>query len=119
MDSRARVIEYLQAGLRAAGMRQAVIANNIANLKTPGYRRSTVNFEQHLAEALEASRPVDLTRIIPEVVQPMATPVKANGNDVDMDREVGELIKNTGKYKLYLRLISKLYRQMEQAIGAQ
>ena len=29
----------------------------------------------------------------------------------------GELIKNTGQYKFYLRLMAKLYRQMAQAIG--
>ena len=116
MGSRASIIEYLEAGLRAASLRQSVIANNIANLDTPGYRRSAVNFETRLAEVLGSSRPVDLTRIAPEVVRPMTTPIRINGNDVSMDEEVGELIKNTGRYKFYLRLMSKLYSQMEQAI---
>ena len=116
MGSRASVIEYLEAGLRAASLRQSVIANNIANLDTPGYRRSTVNFETRLAKVLSSSRPADLTEIVPEIARPMTTPVKINGNDVNMDQEVGELIKNTGRYKFYLRLMAKMYSQMEQAI---
>ena len=117
MGSGTGVIDYLEAALRATSLRQAAIANNIANLDTPGYRRSSVDFEERLAEALKTSRPVDLTRIAPEVVRTMTTPVKDNGNDVNMDQEVGELIKNTGQYKFYLRLMAKLYRQMAQAIG--
>jgi flagellar basal-body rod protein FlgB len=116
MGSRAGVIEYLEAGLRAAGLRQSVIANNIANLDTPGYRRSAVEFEKCLAEALSTSGPVDLTRVQAEIIQPMTTPVKSNGNDVSLDTEVGELIKNSGTYKLYLRLMGKVYSQMELAI---
>ena len=116
MGNATGIIEYLQAGLRAAGLRQSVIANNIANLDTPGYRRSTVAFETCLAEALASSTPADLSRIEPRIIQPLATPVKANGNDVNLDAEVGELIKNTGTYKLYLRLLDKVYSQMEMAI---
>ncbi|KPK86747.1 MAG: hypothetical protein AMJ81_00330 [Phycisphaerae bacterium SM23_33] len=110
------VIEYLQAGLHAAGTRQAAIANNIANLSTPGYRRYMVEFETRLAEALESGRRVDLTRIQPELIQPQTTPVNVFGNDVSMEQEVGELMKNASVYKVYLRLLSKMYRQMELAI---
>ena len=116
MDRRASIVEALQAGLRAANLRQSVIANNISNLNTPGYRRSTVEFGERLAEALRSSRPADLTKRAGEIVRPLTTPVNANGNDVDLDTEVGGLIKNTTMYKLYLRLLAKLYGQMELAI---
>ena len=116
MGTRDGVIEYIQAGLRAASMRQAAIANNIANLNTPGYRRHAVEFEKLLAEALGGSGRVDLGEVAPRLVRPMTTAVNALGNDVNMDMEVGELVKNASTYKVYLRLLAKLYRQMELAM---
>ena len=45
---------YLNAaGALAAETRLDVIANNLANIDTPGFRKSTVVFQQRLAEALE------------------------------------------------------------------
>ena len=117
MGSGNGMIEYLQAGLRAASMRQAVIANNVANLDTPGYRRRVIEFEKLLAEALDSGGRVDLTEVRPQIIQPNSTPVNDNGSDVNMDMEIGELIKNASIYKVYLRLLSKVYQQMELAIN--
>ncbi len=110
------VIEMLQAGLRAARLRQAVIAGNIANLHTPGFRRRTVEFEALLARALKTGRPAELAEVHPVVTQPRSTPVDDEGNDVDLETELGELIKNAGAYKTYLRLLAKLYQQTDLAI---
>ncbi|MHB2018830.1 MAG: flagellar basal body rod protein FlgB [Candidatus Xenobia bacterium] len=43
----------LQKALDAATMRQKVIANNIANVNTPGYRAQAVAFEDQMKEALD------------------------------------------------------------------
>lgn len=116
MADQPSVIEGLEAALRAAGLRQSVIAHNLANLNTPGYRRGEVRFEEQLAKVLASSRPGDLAKVAAEVVRPMTSPVGPNGNDVDLDMEIGELLKNSGRYKLYMRLMSKMYSQMELAI---
>jgi len=117
MVKQPNIINYLEAGLRAASVRRAVLANNLANTETPGYRRHDVQFEQQLAQALKSSGPVDLDALRPHIIQPMNTPVGPNGNDVNLHTEIGELIKNDGTYKTYLRLLAKTYRQMEIAIG--
>ena len=39
------IVDYLEAGLKVSGLRGKVIANNIANLNTPGFKRSAVEFE--------------------------------------------------------------------------
>ncbi len=39
-------IDFLEAGLRAESLRQKAIANNVANLKTNGYRTVDVKFEE-------------------------------------------------------------------------
>jgi len=111
------LVDVLQAGLRAAGMRQAVIAGNIANSNTPGYRRQAVQFEDLLTEALDRGGRVDLDAVVPQIVHPHDTPVRGNGNDVDMEMEIGELVKNASRYKVYLRLLARVYRQAELAVG--
>ena len=110
------ITEYLNVALKGMSLRQSAIANNIANLSTPGYRRHTVAFEKQLAEAIASGKLDDLKNLEMEVTQPRNTPLGENGNDVDLDTEIGELIRNTGIYKTYLRLLSKLYRQMAAAI---
>ena len=109
-----KVIGLLQAGARAEGLRQKVIASNIANVHTPGYRRSDIRFEDVMSRAMDPdSNAADAE---PEIYQPKKTTVKANGNDVSLDYEIGELVKNTIRHKTYLRLLSKKYAQMQQAL---
>ncbi len=108
--------DYLIAGLKTASMRGAVIANNIANLETPGYRRRDVEFETMLASAMSRGKEIDLDDIQPRIFQPMNTQVNSSGNDVNIELEVGQMIKNSARYKTYMRLLSKLYSQMQLAI---
>lgn len=116
MGNRIGMSEYLEAGMRAASLRGKAIANNLANLNTPGYRRVSVAFEEALAKALNSSGPINLDELAPKIFQPMSTPVDAKGNDVIMDIEVGEMVKNSAMYKTYVRMLSKLYQRMELAM---
>ena len=97
-------------------MRGRVIAQNLANVETPGFRRGAVHFEQRLAEALASGRREDLDELKAEVIRPMNTPVESNGNDVNVDAEVGELVKNGVRYKTYMRVLTRLYGQMDRAM---
>jgi len=110
------IVDLIEAGIRAESTRQKVIANNIANLETPGYRRIDVRFEQLLEKALDSTGKVDLSDIEPELYQPMKSPMKSNGNDVSLEAEVGEMVKNSLRYKALVRLLSKKLKQIELAI---
>jgi len=111
------IIELIDVGIKAESLRQKAIANNVANLQTPGYRRIDVKFEEVLAKSLDSSDSVNLSEIEPEVYQPKKTPVKPNGNDVNLETEVGAMIKNSLRHKTFIRLLSKRYKQMEMAIN--
>ena len=111
------IVDLLEAGIRAEGLRQGAIASNVANLETPGYRRVDVRFGELLARALASSDPSDLSGIDPQLYQPGTTPVKANGNDVSWEMEVGEMVKNTLRHKAYVRLLSKKLSQIESAMN--
>jgi flagellar basal-body rod protein FlgB len=111
------MIEYLQAGLRASSLRSAAIASNIANLQTPGFRRGVVAFEQAFAEALKSGDPDALQNVEATLLRP-GGPVGDSGvNDVSLDEEIGELVRNGAVAKTYLRLLGRLMKQMELAIG--
>jgi len=117
MDQGTRITEYLETGLQAAGLRQSVIAGNIANMATPGYRRYAVPFEEMFAEALEKGRPVQYGDIVDEVTRPMTGEVNEIGNDVHLESEIGDLVKNSLLYKTYARLLARTYQQMEIAMS--
>jgi len=111
------IVDIIEAGIKAESLRQKTIANNVANLQTPGYRRVDVKFKELLAKALDSSGAVDLNEIEAQIYQPKNTAVKSNGNDVSLEVEVGEMVKNTLRHKAYIRLLQKKYRQLELAIN--
>lgn len=107
----------LEAGIKAEGLRQKAIANNIANLETPGYRRIDVKFEELLAKVLNSPGTINPGEIEAQIYQPQETPVKSNGNDVNLEVEVGQMVKNSLRHKAYVRLLQKKYKQMELAMS--
>ena len=111
------VIDFLEHGIKAESLRQKAIASNIANLETPGYRRVDVEFEELLAKALDSGGSIKLSDIEAQLYRPMQTSVKSNGNDVTLEGEVGEMIKNTLRHKAYIRLLNKKYKQIELAMN--
>lgn len=107
----APTINYLSRGMTAATMRQEVISHNIANVNTPNFRRSGVNFEEALAKELygedtggklqmirtrDKHLPADKTPIhaVPTVVEDNTTIMRADDNNVDIDIEMSGLTKN-------------------------
>jgi len=117
MVNKTPTIDMLQAGLKATGMRGRALANNIANMHTSGYRRYEVEFEQLLARELARDEKVDLRKLAPKLYRPMNTPLNAEGNDVDIDHEVGQMVKNGAMYRTYMKMLGKMYQQIEAAIS--
>jgi flagellar basal-body rod protein FlgB len=103
--------------LRVADRNHAVIANNLANLNTPGYRAERVRFARQLDAILDQQgRLLSGQRIETEVYRPMFADVSADGNDVSLEREVVELNKNALKMRLYLAVLGARIRKMRAAI---
>jgi len=88
----------LQKLLDAAALRQRVIANNLANVNTPGYCRRVVKFDDHLAKALATG----------DIGQLRA-----------WRRELADLMKNTLIYNACTRLLSARIEAYRAAITGQ
>ena len=117
MDKTSSTADLLAAALTAEALRQKTISNNIANLQTPGYRRRDVKFEELLAEAMDSQGNVDASEVEPAVYQPRNAPVKANGNDVHLEIEVGEMVKNSLRHKTLARLLAKKISGIDKIIN--
>lgn len=113
MNDRIEPTDLLRAGMRAAELRTKVIANNVANLSTPGYQRKEVVFEQLLTEAICKKDADAIKSVQPEIITP-TTPAPQGG--VDLENEMGVLIDNATKFKLYAALLKKLGSHKHMAI---
>ena len=117
MSNQPNMISYIESGIRGEALKKAVIARNIAHMGAPEYRRQAVNFHKLLAKAMENGKQLDMSDVNAMLFRPMDTPLDANGNDVDMEVEIGSMVQNDAMLKTYLRVLGKLYSQMEMAIG--
>ncbi|MBE3579231.1 MAG: flagellar basal body rod protein FlgB [Caldanaerobacter subterraneus] len=113
-------IDLLAKGLYAATVRSNVIANNIANVDTPNFKRSEVKFEEILQEALNGNKlkgyithpchipigPPPIDSIKPEIYQVNTTSMRLDGNNVDIDYEMSQLAKNQLYYYALVQRVS-------------
>jgi flagellar basal-body rod protein FlgB len=104
-------MEQLSQYLDLAAFRQKLIASNLANVDTPGYRTRDINFEGEMRRALEQAGP---TNQKPRVFEVSGLIERPDGNNVNLERE-GLLLART---QLQFRLGVELLRQEFQRISA-
>lgn len=106
--------------LDATAARQKAIANNIANVETPGYKRVYVSFEDELRRVIEGASRGETRRRLAELmpVQHVDTqsPSRPNGNNVNIDSEIADLAKNTLKQKAVAVLLEAKIAMLRSAI---
>lgn len=117
MPEPGNIIGLLEAGIRAEELRQRTIAGNIANIETPGYHRVDVRFEQSLAKALKSPGRLNPDSLEAKTYQPDDPPLRSNGNNVSMEAEIGDMVKNSLRYSTYIRVLRKKFSQIETAIS--
>lgn len=113
------VIVGLARQLDSAAVTQRVIANNIANVNTPGFKKSYVTFQDELRRALDTGVPslitanprhlggkVDIDQVKPRVVQEGGTAMLYGQNNVDIDEEMVNLAANSITYDFGVNAIS-------------
>jgi len=113
-----RVHALMAKVLDLTSERHRVLANNVANVDTPGFQRSDIRFDRELADALRSRSPNALRKLRPTVVQSKtAAAFRNDGNNVDMDTEMGEMAKNFLLYNVNAQLISKRLAMLRAAIS--
>ncbi|MFG6118247.1 flagellar basal body rod protein FlgB [Thalassobacillus sp. B23F22_16] len=122
-------IQTLEHSLNYASKKNNTIANNIANVDTPGYKAKKVLFKEVLAEKQKES--ISGIRTHPQhlpiggasngpmaykVVKDNGTAYNHNGNNVDIDKEMNELAKNQLFYQSMVDRLNGKFRSLETVI---
>jgi flagellar basal-body rod protein FlgB len=100
--------DVLARFMDVATVRQRIIGANLANVNTPGFRSRDVKFEEMLAElgVGGSGSSIDVASLPdPEIVEREGVTARADGNTVNLEREMGELTRNSLLYQTYVRLL--------------
>jgi flagellar basal-body rod protein FlgB len=102
-----------------AAMRHAAIASNIANVSTPGYKRVDVSqsFEDELRARIHAGDSARIAEAQPHTGIDSLTPsTRADGNNVQIDRELLALTTNTSNFDALVSFTSGSIKHIKMAI---
>lgn len=114
----------LVKSLNASALRQRVIADNIANVDTPGFKKSVLRFEDSLKRALKTGTlPLkvsdprhitidDLSSVEPRVERVETTTLRTDGNNVDVEEEMVNLVTNTVTYQAAAQFLSGKFAKL-------
>ncbi len=116
----------LQKAMDLTFRRNQAISSNIANAETPGYRAVDLHFGQELDKAFGASKEV-LQKTNPlhmdtssnsgsHLIQDLSGPTKPDGNNVDLDVQMGQLAFNRSRYAQAASMVRKQFSMLSNAI---
>jgi len=112
----------LERSMDAMWLRQQLVMNNIANQDTPGYRAQRLDFASRLREARtnvsvhHARRNEAFANARMRVVEDTTNTIRADGNNVDIDREFIEQTRINLHWSTAIRRISGHYQTIQTAI---
>jgi flagellar basal-body rod protein FlgB len=105
--------------LDAVVLRQEAIANNIANLETPGYKRIDLSptFETELERACASGDSQQIGALKPTLaVDTTAVASSRDGNTVHLQNELMQMNQNAVAHALETQLINGMFERMQMAI---
>jgi flagellar basal-body rod protein FlgB len=134
-------IPVLEQVVNFTEARHGVLAGNIANLDTPGYKTRDLSpalFQERLKEAIETQHQPDsptahgdAVNVSPytseqrnekqiaafnKVKDSMKSILRHDGDDVSMEQQVNEMVKNQQQHNLAINIMSAQFRLLRAAI---
>ena len=126
-----RTMQLLNRTLDLRQARQRVIASNIANEETPGYRATDFNFQDSLQAAQRGRGPVTLAvtqghhigprgdsiqRVVGKLGPVPAGDLPLDANSVNIELEMAKMSDNAMQYNAAAELLAKKFRGLLNAI---
>jgi flagellar basal-body rod protein FlgB len=133
-------IQTLTEALQGANATHSALANNVANVNTPNFRRTDVSFKESLiaqdpdpdANADDLQLEVSDARHIDPNNASLTPPpfeistkvddssrMRADGSNVDMDQEMAKLSINSGYAEMMNTLLTTQYTRLREGISEQ
>lgn len=114
----------MQRALDGSWNRHEILANNVANAETPGYKRVEYDFQKQLLKEfskVDAPRITDARHLLGTTGRGTFTEqdlssITADGNSVDIDKEMGEVATNTLYYEAVSAQLTSYLGLLRKAI---
>lgn len=129
--------DLLERGMNSSVLKRKVISDNIANADVPHFKRSEVIFESMIKRAVESEKieavkevptqisddrhisffkPLDYREVQPKANIDYLTTMRADGNNVDVEKEVVEASNSQMQYMMMSERINQNYRDLKQVM---
>jgi flagellar basal-body rod protein FlgB len=102
------VSQQLERYMDLVATRQKLVAANIANADTPGYRTRDIDFQFEFESLQNGEKP--------NIIEVPSLPVKNDGNDVSIDRESRLLAEDDLRFRLAAAFLKGNFAQIKSAI---
>jgi flagellar basal-body rod protein FlgB len=119
-------INILDKAADASWTREGLLANNIANVDTPGYKRQDIDFSSVLRNELSNYSHMNLDQKVDAVSLKKLNPsvytdhgnfsYRLDGNSVDIDNENVMLAENQLKYQGLMRSITTEFQNLQSVM---
>ena len=121
-------LEAAGAYMSRLSQRQQIVASNLANIDTPGYRTKDISFHATMQEllsgdsaSLRTSRPEhagEWTPVAPQtaIFEEQGLTSRADLNNVDLDREMLKLSQTAFGYSLMSQIVKGKFRTILSSI---
>ncbi len=127
----------LERALDAESVRRKVISNNVANVDTPHFKRSEVNFESELKRAIDQNREIaendypgavtdekhipfiqmrDVKGVGSRINLDYSTSLRNDGNNVDIEKEMVDAAKNLMRYNAFITSLNQNFKVLKMAM---
>ena len=103
-----RITNQIEQYLNLLSARQKLVASNIANVDTPGYKTKDIDFQFELLSQIQGGAP--------NVVEAQGLVTKNDGNNVSLDREARLLAENALRFNLASSLMKTQLKLINSAI---
>ena len=129
-----KTIQTLAAALKMREMRMEVIASNIANAETPGYKAKRLDFEDALQRAIDVDGNLSMkskddrhfnvgsggfNNLEPRIYEDPSGVVSPNGNTVNREQEMVRMQENRLMYDAAVQLLNKRLGQMKYVLSTE
>ena len=102
------VTERTERYLNLLSARQKLVAANIANADTPGYKTKDIDFQEEFQSLVKGQQP--------RTVEAAGLDTKPDGNNVNIDRETRLLAENAIRFNLVSTLLRGDLKGIRDAI---
>lgn len=109
-------LEGVARALTVHARRHRVLAENVANLETPGFRAQDTDFRRALGEAFATAQAGEAAPRVDTVREDTSVPPRADGNTVDLDLQMAQLADNASRFNTLSRVLAKRLALIRQSI---